>query len=189
MIVEDAWRARRPLYDDGSIPIRHLVFVQSLLENGTCVCGQDLTSHSEYREHVQHMVEQSSGKEEKANYPAQVLHAANMLHRHREGDEWGSRRADRGAALANLDSEISKLTQAKGDIDAKLSKIDNVDVERTRGEIAMLENQAERIEREIVSDQGTLEEDGKSMHALQAVIRSEQIRESWTTTLAHCLPS
>ena len=80
-------------------------------------------------------------------------------------------------ALANLDSEISKLTQAKRDIDAKLSKIDNVDVERTRGEIAMLENQADRIEREIVSDQGTLEEDGKSMHALQAVIRSEQRRQ------------
>lgn len=97
-----------------------------------------------------------------------------MLHRHREGDEWGSRRAERGAALANLDSEISKLTQAKRDINAKLSKIDDVDVERTRGEIAMLENQANRIEREIVSDQGTLEEDGKSMRALQAVIRSEQ---------------
>ena len=175
--VTDVRMLLQPLYDDGSIPIRHLVFVQSLLENGTCVCGQDLTSHSEYREHVQHMVEQSSGKEEKANYLAQVLHAANMLHRHREGDEWGSRRADRGAALANLDSEISKLTQAKRDIDAKLSKIDNVDVERTRGEIAMLENQADRIEREIVSDQGTLEEDGKSMHALQAVIRSEQRRQ------------
>ena len=175
--VTDVRRLLQPLYDDGSIPIRHLVFVQNLLENGTCVCGQDLTSRSEYREHVQHMVEQSSGKEEKANYLAQVLHAANMLHRHREGEEWGSRRAERGAALANLDSEISELTQAKRDIDAKLSAIDDVDVERTRGEIDMLENQSDRIEREIVSDQRTLEEDRKSMHELQGIIRFEQRRQ------------
>ena len=175
--VADVRTLLQPMYDDGSIPIRHLAFVQDLLENGTCVCGQDLTSHSEYREHVQHMVEQSSGKEEKANYLAQVLHAANMLHRHREGEEWASRRAERGAALANLDSEISELTQAKRDIDAKLSAIDDVDVERTRGEIDMLENQSDRIEREIVSDQGTLEEDRKSMHELQGIIRFEQRRQ------------
>ena len=100
-----------------------------------------------------------------------------MLHRHREGEEWGSRRAERGAALANLDSEISELTQAKRDIDAKLSAIDDVDVERTRGEIDMLENQSDRIEREIVSDQGTLEEDRKSMHELQGIIRFEQRRQ------------
>ena len=175
--VADVRRLLQPLYDDGSIPIRHLVFVQSLLEKGTCVCGQDLTSHSEYKEHVQHMVEQSSGKEEKANYLVQVLHAATMLHQHKEGEEWGRRCAERGAALANLDSEISELSQAKRDIDAKLAAIDNVDVERTRGEIDMLENQSDRIEREIVSDQGTLEEDRKKMHELQGIIRSEQRRQ------------
>ena len=174
--IADVRTLLQPLYDDGSIPIRHLVFVQNLLENGTCVCGQDLTSHSEYRKHVQHMVEQSSGKEENANYLAQVLHAANMLHRHSEGEEWGSRHAERGATLANIDSDISELAQAKRSIDAKLTAIDDVDVERTRGEIDMLENQSDRIEREIVSDQGTIEDDRKSMHELQGVIRSEQRR-------------
>ncbi|MDD9983497.1 MAG: hypothetical protein OXU81_19430 [Gammaproteobacteria bacterium] len=175
--VADVRTLLQPLYDDGSIPIRHLAFVQNLLENGTCVCGQDLISHSEYREHVQHMVEQSSGKEEKANYLAQVLHAANMLYRHRTGEEWEKRRVEREASLGNLDGEISELTQAKRDIDGKLAKIDNVDVERTRGEIDMLENQSDRIEREIVSDQGTVEEDRKSMHELQGIIRSEQRRQ------------
>ena len=43
----------QPLYDDGSIPIRHLVFVQGLLEKGVCVCGQDLISEGEHRQHVQ----------------------------------------------------------------------------------------------------------------------------------------
>ena len=175
--VADVRRRLQPLYDDGSIPIRHLVFVQSLLENGTCVCGQDLTSHSGYREHVQHMVEQSSGREEKANYLAQVLHAAKLLHRHQGGEDWGRRRAARGTALANLDREISELTQAKRDIDAKLAAIDNVDVERTRSEIDMLGNHSGRLEREIVSDQRTLEEDRKSMNELLGIIRSEQRRQ------------
>ena len=175
--VADVRRLLQPLYDDGSIPIRHLVFVQSLLETGTCVCGQDLTSHSEYREHVRHMVEQSSGKEEKANYLAQVLHAANMLYRHENGEEWELRRLQRGGTLADLDNEIDKLTQARRDIDDKLGAIDNENVERTRGEIDMLEKQSGRIERELLSDQGTLEEDRKRMHELQGIIRSEQRRQ------------
>ena len=175
--VADVRTLLQPLYDDGSIPIRHLGFVKSLLESGTCVCGRDLTSHSEYREHVQHMVEQSSGREGNANYLAQVLHAANMLHRHREGEEWESQCTEREVALAGFDDEIAELTQAKRDIDNKLAAIDNVDVDRTRGEIDMLGKQSDRIEREIVSDQGSLEEHRKSMHELEGIIRSEQRRQ------------
>ena len=167
----------QPLYDDGSIPIRHLAFVQSLLEKGTCVCGQDLTSHSEYKQHVQRIVEQSSGKEEKANYLAQVLHAANMLHRHKEGEQWESRCAERGRTVADLEVELDDLAQVKRDIDAKLDAIDNENVERTRGEIAMLEKQLGRIERELVSDQRSLEHDRKSIHQIEGTIRSEQRRQ------------
>jgi len=164
------------LYDDGSIPIRHLVFVQSLLDKGTCVCGQDLTSHSEHRQHVQHMVEQSSGKEEKANYLAQVLHAANTLHRHKEGEVWARRCAERERAVADLDSEISDLSQARRDMDAKLDAIDNADIERTRSEIGMLEQQSGRLGRDLVSDKGSLDEDRKRIHGLEGVIRHEQRR-------------
>ena len=175
--VADVRNVLQPLYDDGSIPIRHLAFVQSLLEKGTCVCGQNLTSHSEYRQHVRHIVEQSSGKEEKANYLAQVLHAANTLHRHTEGEEWENRCARRGRAVADLDDEISNLKQARRDIDAKLDAIDNENVERTRGEIDMLDEQSGRIERELVSDQGTLGQARKSIHQLEGIIRSEQRRQ------------
>ena len=175
--VADVRGVLQPLYDDGSIPIRHLVFVQSLIEKGTCVCGQDLTSQSEYRRHVQHMVEQSSGKEEKANYLAQVLHAANMLHRHEEGEEWESRCAERERVVADLDDVISNLTQSRRDIDAKLDAIDNENVERTRGEIDMLKKHSGRIERDLVSDQGSLDQDRKSIHELEGIIRHEQRRQ------------
>ena len=152
----------QPLYDDGSIPIRHLVFVQSLLEKGTCVCGQDLTSQSDYRHHVQHIVEQSSGKEEQADYLAQVLHAANALRRHENGEQWESRCADYERTIADLDDEVADLIQTKRDIDSKLDAIDNENVERTRGEIAMIQEQSGRIERELVSDQRSLEANCRS---------------------------
>ena len=160
----------QPLYDDGSIPIRHLVFVQSLLEKGTCVCGQDLTSQSEYRHHVQHIVEQSSRKADRANYLAQVLHAANMLHRHKEGEEWETRCAEREREVSDLEVHLDDLVQVKRDINAKLDAIDNENVERTRSEIDMLENQSGRIQRELVSDQSSLENDRKSIHQLEGSI-------------------
>ena len=168
----------QPLYDDGSIPIRHLVFVQSLLEKGTCVCGQDLTSQSEYRHHVQHIVEQSSGKEEQADYLAQVLHAANALRRHENGEQWESRRADYERTIADLEEEVADLIQTKRDIDSKLDAIDNENVERTRGEIAMIQEQSGRVERELVSDQRSLEQDRKTINQLEGIIRSEQRRQS-----------
>ena len=167
----------QPLYDDGSIPIRHLPFVKSLIEKGTCICGQDLTSQSEYRQHVQHMVEQSSGKEEKANYLAQVLHAANMLYRHKDGDEWESRCAERESAIAALDAEIDDLTQSRRDIDAKLDAIDDANVESARNEIAMLDKQSGRLERELVSDEESFKQDRKSIHELEGTIRYGQRRQ------------
>ncbi len=175
--VADVRAVLQPLYDDGSIPIRHLAFVQSLLAKGTCVCGQDLASQSEYRQHVQHMVEQSSGKEEKANYLAQVLHAANMLYQHKDGDEWESRCKERESAVGNINSEINDLTQSRRDIDAKLDAVDDENVESTRGEIDMLDSSRDKLERELVGDQENLEQDRKSIHKLEGIIRHEQRRQ------------
>lgn len=168
----------QPLYDDGSIPIRHLAFVQSLLENGRCVCGQDLTSQSEYREHIEHMVEQSSGKEERANYLAQVLHAANALHRYEDGEQWQERCEERERTIADLDDEIDNLTQAKRDIDAKLADIDNEEIENTRGRIDMLEKRVAQLERELASGQDTYEQVRKNYNQLHGLVRAERRRKA-----------
>ena len=175
--VTDVRNVLQPLYDDGSIPIRHVAYVQSLLDKGICVCGQDLSSQNDHRLHVQHIVEQSSGNEEKGNYLAQVLHAAQALYRHKPGEEWESRCTEYGRAIAGLEGELDDLAQVKRDIDAKLDAIDNENVERTRGEIDMLEKQSGRIERELVSDKESLERDRKSIHQLEGIIRSEQKRQ------------
>lgn len=167
----------QPLYDDGSIPVRHLAFVQSLLETGTCVCGRDLASESEARHHVKRIVEQSSGTEEDANYLAHVLDAANALHRLGEGEEWDSRCVDLEGSIASLDEEIANLKQARRDIDAKLDEIQDKPLESTRNEIGMLEKTLARIERDLVGDQGTLRELNTSIHKLEGIIRSEQRKQ------------
>ena len=70
------------------------------------------------------------------------------------------------------------LIQTKRDIDSKLDAIDNENMERTRGEIAMIQEQLGRVERELVSDQRSLEQDRKTISSLEGKIRSEQRRQS-----------
>ena len=81
----------QPLYDDGSIPVRHLEFVQGLLDRGKCVCGQVLTMENDYGRRVRESVTQSSGRKEKANWLAHVLHAADALHLLQRWDGMGCR--------------------------------------------------------------------------------------------------
>lgn len=164
----------QPLYDDGSIPIRHLVFVKSLLEKGICVCGQDLASEGEHRQHVQTILAQSSGKEEKANYLAQVLHAADVLHRYKDGIEWENRCNEHGRIIADLDDEVGSLETAKRDMDAKLETIDDEKVQITREQIYMLNTQLRRIERNLSGDQDNLDRYRKKINESEGIIRRQQ---------------
>ena len=167
----------QPLYDDGSIPVRHLDFVQSLLDNGTCVCGEDLASQSDRRHRIEQIVEQSSGKEEEANYLAQLLDAANALHLLGGGEEWESQCAELEGAIASLDEEISNLKQARRGIDAQLDEIQDKPLENTRNEIGMLEKTSSRIERDLVADQGELKERSAMIHKLEGMIRTGQRKQ------------
>ena len=173
----------QPLYDDGSIPIRHLAFVQNLLESGRCVCGQDLTLQGEHRKHIEHMVEQSTGKEERANFLAQVLHAANALHRYEGGQQWDDRCAKRERAIADLDSDINNLLQTKRDIDAKLDAIDNEEVENTRQRISMLEQSLATVARDLASGQNSIDQLSKKTNQLDGLLRAEQRRQAQTRDL------
>ena len=164
----------QPLYDDGSIPIRHLMFVQGLLEKGICVCGQDLASEGEHRQHVQTILAQSSGKEEKANYLAQVLHAANILHRYKDGNEWEDRCSEHERTISDLDNDVGDLDTAKRDIDAKLETIDDEEVQITREQIDMLDIQFRNIDRNLSGDQDAFDSYRKKINELEGIIRREQ---------------
>ena len=167
----------QPLYDDGSIPIRHLEFVRNLLEKGDCICGQDISSQNKYREHVEYIITKSSGKEDKANYLAQVLHAADALHKYNDSTVWQNQCAKYEQAIAALDEELSALKTAESDAKDKLSEIDDQEVQIVRNEISMLGKRLEKIDRDLVIDQEGLEQDQKNIRELVGLIQSQQKRQ------------
>ena len=180
LVSEEISRVRdelQPLYDDGSIPAKHLVFVQGLIDSGICVCGRDLSLHSEFREKVQAVIDQSSSGKAKANYLAEVLHAANALHQYRDGGKWESERMECESTLANIEDKISDLKQEKRDVDNKLNEIDDVNVGHTRSEIQMLTNSLDQLKREIERNQNSLNGDKEEKNRIQGVLQSEHKRQ------------
>ncbi len=167
----------QPLYDDGSIPIRHLVFVQDLLEKGMCVCGQDLTAESEHRHCVQNLVAQTEGKAENANYLAQVLDAADALHRRDNTSEWEARCSETGAAVADLEEEMGNLDQAKREMDSKIKEIDDEEVQITKGKIETLGSQLSNVQRDLVGDEESLARHRTDIHELEGIIRDQTRRQ------------
>ena len=168
----------QPLYEDGSIPVRHLAFVRRLLETGTCVCGQDLSSPSEHADHVRDVIDRSTGQKEQADHLAEALHAAAALGRHRDGEEWEQRVDDHAQAIAGLDAEIDDLAQTRRDIDAKLDDINDDEVENARGHIDMLVQSLSRIERDMTSDQDAKEQLSRDSNKLEADIRAARRQQA-----------
>ena len=143
----------QPLYDDGSIPVRHLAFVKQLLDTGKCVCGQDLSSPSEHTDHIRDVIQRSTGQQERADHLAEALHAATALARHGDGEEWERQTDDHAQDVHVLDEEISDLAQDSRDIEAQLDQIDDNEIESERGRIDMLGQSLDKVAREIASDQ------------------------------------
>ena len=166
----------QPLYEDGSIPIQHLGFVRGLLDKGTCVCGQDISSKNKHRENVENIITKSSRQEDRANYLAQVLHAADAMQKYND-DVWQSQCVRYERDIANLDEGLSELKIAESDFQKKLSEIDDQEVQIVRNEISMLEQQLQRIDRDLVVDQERLERGKKEIHELVGRIQSQQKRQ------------
>ncbi|MCY3840124.1 MAG: AAA family ATPase [Gammaproteobacteria bacterium] len=176
--VRDAEALLQPLYDDGSIPVRHLDFVRRLLETGTCVCGQDLSYPGMHTDHVQQAIDSSAGQQDRADYLAEVLHAATAFGRHRDGEEWEQRTDDHTQTVGLLDQELDNLALTRKDIDAQLDDIDEDEVQNVRGRIEMLEKSLGKVAREIVSDQETCEQLDKDSNKLEADIRAARRQEA-----------
>ena len=169
--------ALQPLYDDGSIPLRHVPFVQSLLKSGICVCGQDLSSAGEHKRHVQELVDQSRGNEGRANYLAEVLNAAKQLEQFKGGRAWQQRTSEYGDVVAGLDEEIRDLDTVQREIDMKLANIDAEEVQVTRDKIDMLEAQKQTTERDLSSDEDSRDRRRREINELDGRIRAQTRRQ------------
>ena len=168
----------QPLYDDGTIPIRHLTFVKRLLATGTCVCGQDLSAPSQHTEHIRQAIASSTGQQERADHLAEVLQASAALVPVGNGEEWEDRTDDHARAVSDLDEEIGNLVQTRRDIDAQLDDIDDNEVENERGRIDMLSQSLSKVNREIASDQDAREQLAKESNKLKGDIRAARRQEA-----------
>lgn len=75
-MIEKAHAELKPLHDSGAIPLRHSQFVRELLEEGRCVCGQNLSTDSSHRRHVEERIVKTSDQERRAEYLEQLYDAA-----------------------------------------------------------------------------------------------------------------
>lgn len=167
----------QPMYDDGSIPSRHLGFVQGLLKQGVCVCGQDLSAESEYKRHVQHLLDRSLGKEDVANYLAEVLQAADALHQFDGAEAWERRCRELEQAIADLDQEIEDLDTDMREMDDQLDDVKAVEVQVTRDKIAMLETQKETIDRTLGANEDNRDRYRRQVNELAGRIRAQLRRQ------------
>ncbi len=167
----------QPLYDDGSIPSRHLAFVQGLLERGLCVCGQDLSAESDFRRHVQHLLDKSLGKEDVANYLAEVLQAANALHQFCGAEGWDRRCRELEQAIADLDQEMEDLDTDKREMNEQLDDVKAVEVQVTRDKIGMLATQKETIDRTLGASEDNRDRYRRQVNELDGRIRAQLRRQ------------
>ena len=167
----------QPMYDDGSIPSRHIAFVQGLIERGVCVCGQDLTVESDHRLHVQHLLDSSRDKEGVADYLADVLQAANGLHQSDGAERWESLCQKYEQEIADLDHEVVELDTAKREIDSKLDDVNVEEVQNTRNEISMLETQKERFGLSLAGHLDSKERYRQKARRLEGQIRDQLKRQ------------
>ena len=165
------------MYDDGSIPSRHLAFVEGLLERGLCVCGQDLSAESDFRRHVQHLLDRSIGKEDVANYLAEVLQAANALHQFDGAEGWDRRCRELEQAIADLDQEIEYLDTDKREMDEQLDDVKAVEVQVTRDKIGMLATQKETIDRTLGASEDNRDRYRRQVNELDGRIRAQLRRQ------------
>ena len=136
----------RPRHDRGQIPLTHLQFVRSLLDEGLCVCGQDLSADSEHRRRVAEQIDRSAAEESLANYLHQLHEASRTLHERVESSRWAEDLVEHQKKLAVSETELDDLAREKKEIDERLEQIDESKVRLARDQIAALQTQKSRYE-------------------------------------------
>lgn len=174
--LEQAKGALQPLYDSDMIPLKHLGFVRNLLRNGVCVCGQDLSDGASHRTHVEEILRQSTGQEERADFLAQVFDAAKGLQDMAESD-WAQRSVARAQEITIIDDALSATDDDRRDIEAKLEEIRDEHVQITRDKIATLETHIQRINRELTANELALDQKTAAVRELDRRIDQQRKRQ------------
>ena len=180
-MIERAHAELKPLHDSGAIPLRHLQFVRELLEEGRCVCGQNLSTDSSHRRHVEERIAKSSDQERRAEYLEQLYDAAHALFRTGQAVEWRNRTGQLMQDAVSLRDELSDLMREQRAIDADLKIIDEDKIQVIRDEIAALETQLDTIDQQRVRNETALPTIEEKIQSLDKRIHQRTRRERAAT--------
>ena len=169
--ISQAYDFLKPLHDQGKIPLAHLPFVQSLMKEGRCVCGQVLLDDNEHGLSVQQRIDEAAEKAERADFLYQLHDAARSLNLSAESSTWNERREANSASLSVLDSEISDLKTQEKDLNAKLSLIDEEKIQLIREEKKTVGRQLQDCEIKLRLDRGRLPELEQQVNSLARTIQ------------------
>ena len=164
-VISRAYDYLKPLYDQGKIPLAHLPFVESLMKDGRCVCGQALLADNEHGMNVQQRIDEAAHQAERADFLHQLHDAARSLAISAESSAWNERREDNAARLSILDSEISDLKTQEKDLDTKLNLI-------TEEKIQLIKEEKKTVERQLQECEIKLRLDRKQLPELEQQIKS-----------------
>lgn len=168
----------KPLYDSGSIPLRHIAYVRQLLKEGTCVCGRDLNADEGPRKRVVARLAQSVEREEEANYLGELYEATRSLLMAAENSGWLSRERREVLNVAVADKEIGDADFDLKDIRKKIEGIDEEKVQLLRDEVAAIESQGRRAERAIADKEQDLVEVTDLLESLGKKVAQRQRSEA-----------
>jgi DNA sulfur modification protein DndD len=156
--VGDTYELLRELHDSGHIPLTHLHFVRSLIDDGICVCGQDISFDGEHRQRIVERIEQSVADEGRANYLYQLHDAARTLQGRIESSRWAKDLTGHRAALVDCDTTLEELDLEKRNIDERLSQIDEPKIQLLRDEIDAFEKKVSHCKSNLVRREPELEQ-------------------------------
>lgn len=139
--ISETYDILKPLHDEGKIPAAHLPFVKGLMESGRCVCGQILRSDNKPGQTVQQRIDKTAAEAERANFLHHLHDTVCSLKLSAETSSWNERRNANTSNLARLDSEISELKNERKEIDAKLDRVEDINIQLLKDEQTSVQEQ------------------------------------------------
>ncbi len=162
-------RSLQPLHDAGVIPLKHIGFVRRLLDQGECVCGQDLKASSRRRRRLEEEIRRSMEREMEADYLGHLYEAARLLLPESTTVAWPDSVKRLGGDIRHADEEIADASLELRDVEMKLDKIDIHQIQNLRDEEATLASRLDRAQQDV----GSLEQELKTIQSSREGIRGK----------------
>ena len=139
----------KPLHLQGKIPQRHLAFVEELLREGTCVCGQDLSKGNTYRERVEAMLSEGRLDQARSDYLGNLFDSTGALIDPDLGSRWMTDYENLSGEIASILQNIEDLELELRDIETQLNNVDSEKVQQLQAEKGRLQAEIEKVNQNI----------------------------------------